>query len=328
MLVPMRGRGLVAAVVAALVLLVVPLALGSLHTRGDTTMAAPTKDPTPASALVDVGDPEVADSLTCEGEVVPPASLPLTGSLEGARLCATTPRYRRWTAPEPLFDQLDVLAAGIARLEPAPEDYMCFQGGGSYHYDLRLAVDGKVVSLRTQPSCLEFSVGGVDYLNTDEPFDAFLAALTTQRSRLAPPTLRAATALDCTSAPLGTDHALSPLGDPLAMVDAVSCWRPDSTGDVGPWRGGTRVPPAQLKVLMADLRANVRNGLGPDADLCADEGWYWQDLLGRTRWGDVVVIRGACDGFMLDAPDATSSEEQGRWHPSARSQRILDGLRR
>ena len=323
----MTRRGYVAGTLAVLVLLVVPLALGSLHTPADTKRDS-SVDRAARVLLVATGDRRTAETITCESEAAPPQSLPLTGSLQGARLCATTPRYRRWTAPEALFDHLDVLAAGLARLEPAPEHAYCFQSSGSYHYDLRLVVDGEVVSLRTQPSCLEFSVGGLDYWNTDEPFDAYLEALATQRSEREPPPLRPTTALDCAATPRGQDHALSPLGDPLTMVEAVSCWRSDSKGDTPPWRDAVPIPPGELARMVAEMRAEPRRDMGFDHDPCADQKWFWQDILGRTRWGDVVVIRGVCDTYLLSDVNSVAPKDRDFWYPSPESQRILDGLRR
>lgn len=323
----MTRRGYVAGSLAALVLLVVPVALGSLHTPSDRRPDS-SDGRAGVVALVTASDKQVAERITCGSDAASPASLPLTGSLQGARLCATTPRYRRWTAPEPLFDHLDVLAAGLARLEPAPQDYRCFQSGGSYHYDLRLMVDGEVVSLRTQPDCLELTAGGIDYLNSGEPFDAFLEALTAQRSERKPPPLRPTTALDCAATPRGQDHALSPLGDPHEMVEAVSCWRPDSKGDTPPWRGPVDVPPPAIATFVAETRAEARQDKGFDHDPCAGQQWYWQDILGRTRWGDVVVIRGVCETYLLRDVNSVAPEDQEFWHPSPEAQRILDGLRR
>ena len=289
----MTRRGYVAGALAALVLLVVPLGLvpfvlAPLQTERDH----PARPERPT--LDDAGDRRAAGAISCDAAVDAPASLPLTGSLQGARLCATTPRYRVWTAPEALFEDLDVLATALAGLEPVPLDARCFQSGGSYHYDLRLVVDGKVVSLRTQPSCLEFTVGGVDYQDTSEPFDAYLVALARQRSRRDPPPLSPTTALDCTATPRGQDHRLSPLGDPREMVEAVSCWRPDSRGDIGPWRGGAPLAPRDLAVLM----------------------------------GDVVVIRGICDTYLLSDGNSVVPEDQEFWYPSPAAQRLLDQLRR
>lgn len=322
----MTRRGYVAGALVALVLLVVPLGLVPYvlaPLNADREPPARRERPTLDAA----GDRSTADAITCDAEAAPPASLPLSGSLQGARLCATTPRYRAWTAPEPLFESLDVLAAGLGRLEPPEKGTFCAQSG-SYHYDLRLVVDGEVVSLRTQPSCLEFSVGGVDYWNTDEPFDAYLTALAQQRSRRDPPPLAPTTALDCTATPRGQDHRLSPLGDPRDMVEAVSCWRPDSKDDVGPWRGGAPVAPRDLAVLMGDIPDHTRQDLGFDTGPCGNERYVWQDILGRTSWGDVVVIRGVCDTYLLSDGDDVVPEDQDFWYPSPPAQRILDRLRR
>lgn len=326
----MRGRGLAAAALVAVVALVVPVSLAALAGVGGSgpDERRTTSRPADPPALVPSGDPAAAAELSCDGEVATPDSLPLAGTLQAARLCATTPRYRRWTAPEPLTEDLDVLAEALARLEPAPDDYMCFQSGGSHHYDLRLVVDGEVLSLRTQPSCLEFTVGGVDYLDTNEPFDAFLTAIVAQRSHHDPPPLSPTTALDCNLGTPGQEHALSPLGNPLEMVEAVSCWRPGSKGDVGPWRGAVSVPRARLATLLAEIPARTRRDLGFDSDPCGSKPWFWQDLLGRTRWGDVVVIQGVCETYLLSESDAVAPEDQEFWYPSPRAQRILDGLRR
>lgn len=80
--------------------------------------------------------------------------------------------------------------------------------------------------------------------------------------------------------------------------------------------------------LVADMRKNPRRDLGWNNDPCRGRRWIDQDVVGQTRWGDVVVVRWACGTFMLDDPHATAPEDQEFWYPSPRAQRILDGLRR
>lgn len=323
----MRRRGYVAGAVAALVLLVVPLGLVPYVLAPVPAEDAPGTQPE-LSRLVVAGDADAAAALTCDGHGAPPRALPLKGTLEAARLCATSPRYRRWTAPEPLFTHLDVLAEGLDALEAAPEDYGCFQSGDFHHYDLRLVVDGAVVSLRTQPNCGELTAAGSDYLNSTEAFDAYLAALSAQRAGHEPPALMPTTALDCNPGQPWQDYPISPLGDASDMVEAVSCWRPDSKGDVGPRSDAVPVQPADLTTMMAEVRTSTRRDSGFDDEPCGDGPWYWQDLLGRTVWGDVVVLRGVCKTFLVSDAESTTPEDQEFWYPSLRAQRILDGLRR
>jgi len=93
-------------------LLVVPLGLTSTALLGSS--AGPHEGHArDRPSLVVAGDARAATELTCDGEADPPGSLPLTGRLEAARLCAIGPRHRRWTAPEPLADDLDGLAAAL-----------------------------------------------------------------------------------------------------------------------------------------------------------------------------------------------------------------------
>ena len=64
-------------------------------------------------------------------------------------------------------------------------------------------------------------------------------------------------------------------------------------------------------------------GLGePDCPGGLDR-YYTQDLVGLTRWGDVVAIRGACREFLAapaelwqQDPDRTEEPQQPFWQPS------------
>lgn len=80
----------------------------------------------------------------------------------------------------------------------------------------------------------------------------------------------------------------------------------------------SQLPAAAGPLLVANTRPAC--GFGePDCPGGLDD-YYWQDVVGLTRWGDVVAVRGVCREFM------TALDEF--WQPTPRAQRILDGLRR
>jgi hypothetical protein len=97
------------------------------------------------------------------------------------------------------------------------------------------------------------------------------------------------------------------------------------------------VPSRDLDILIGDLASNSRmaHGFGkPDCPGGLND-YYWQDLVGLTRWGDVIILRGVCRTFLAAPsefwqadPDQAEEPAQPFWHPSPRAQRILDGLRR
>lgn len=330
----MTRRGYVAGALVALVLLVVPLGLvpyvlGPVS-GGDRPSASPVEQRV-------AGDPGVAASLSCDDSATPAPSAP-TGVV-AARLCAIDNRNTSWFGPQDgLHSGLAPLVDLLASLEPLPEStdessVICTNDGGNA-FDLRLALaSGEVVSVPGDTGgCSTVTIGGEEVGGSDEVVATFMDALAAQRIAEDPPADLVALPLGCGQTRPDRDHRLSVIGDPTELVRAVTCWRPNAP-EVGPWRDQRRVPPRLLARLVDDLssRSVVQDGFGEPDCTGGDAGYYWQDLVGQTRWGDVVAVRGVCRE-LLASPLRSWEHSDGRdgrfWHPSPSAQRILDQLRR
>lgn len=330
----MRGRGLVAAIVAGLVLLVVPLGLVPYVLAplpaGESTGRERAERPV-------AGDPAVAATMTCGDDAAPAAASPT--DVVGARLCATDNGLVQWYAPQDgLHADLGPLVDLLGGLEQVPEStdeerYFCTDDGG-VGFDLRLALaSGEVVSVPGDTGgCSTVRIGDEDLVGSDEVVATFLEALVEQRGSTAPPAELVDLPLDCDRPP-PEDHRLSLIGDPADLIRAVTCWRPNAD-ETPPWRDRRPVPPQQLTRLVADVGAHTRLQDQFSEPNCPGgrSGYYWQDLVGQTRWGDVVAVRGVCREFLVSQAGywrpAYGDPEQRYWQPARAAQRILDGLRR
>ena len=338
----MRGRGLVAgalaAVVAALVLLVVllvvPLGLVPYVPDPPSTEDAPAAE---SHAGPVVGDAAIAAAMTCGDAAMP--TVEVTRDVVAARMCAVDNRTTSWFGPQDsLHSGLTPLLELLAGLEPLPgstdeERYYCTDDGG-VAFDLRLALaSGQVVSVPGDTGgCSTVSIDGVEVGGADDVVATFMDALAEQRRTSEPPAQQVDLPLACGQDKPDRDHRLSFLGDPVDMVRAVTCWRPNAD-EVGPWRDQRPVAPRLLARLVDDIAAHsdVQDTFGDPQCPGGLRGYYWQDLVGQTSWGDVVAVRGVCRELMssparLWLPEGET--EQRFWHPSPRAQRILDGLRR
>ncbi|MDR7251640.1 hypothetical protein J2X46_000612 [Nocardioides sp. BE266] len=325
----MTRRGYVAVALAALVLLVVPLGLAPFVAGVEEP--APAQDRAPRTIA---GDQAVAASMACTDPADPAREVPT--DVVAARLCPTENGLVRWYAPQDgLHADLAPLLELLVTLDPMPEStpegrYICPQDGG-WGFDLRLALaSGETVSISGDTGgCSTVRIGGEDVVGSDEVLATFLSGITDQRAASKPASDLASLPLGCGSDTTFKDHVLSRIGDPRELVRAVSCWRPDSKDDVAPWIGPTPVPDHWVAVLADDMRRHSRADLGWNgADPCVGEPWTSHDLVGQTRWGDVVAIRGVCDTYLLSDVNTGAPEDQEFWYPSQRAQRILDRLRR
>ncbi|MBS2939216.1 hypothetical protein KDN32_15855 [Nocardioides sp. J2M5] len=330
----MTKRGYVAGALGGLVLLVVPLGLVPYVldpvSGGDRSTASPVQQRV-------AGDPGVAASMSCDDAATPAPSAP-TGVV-AARLCAIDNRNTSWFGPQDgLHSNLTSLVDLLASLEPLPEStdespVICTNDGGNA-FDLRLALaSGEVVSVAGDTGgCSTVTIGGEEVGGSDEVVATFMDALAEQRLTTEPPADLVDLPLQCGQERPDRDHRLSVLGDPNELVRAVTCWRPNAV-EVGPWRDQRPVPPRLLAKLVDDLsvRSEAQEGFGEPDCPGGDAGYYWQDLVGQTRWGDVVAVRGVCREFLASPVRSWeySDGSQSRfWHPSPSAQRILDGLRR
>lgn len=324
----MTIRGYVAGAMAVVLLVLVPLAVAAPALWD----GPPTSGPGAPSYDV-AGDAGVARAMRCDDPSVPAEDVPT--SVVAARMCATDVGVMVWHAPQDsLHLDLHELVGLLDRLEPPPESteterWFCTDDGG-YGFDLRLALEsGEVVSIPGDTGgCSTVRVGEEDLVGSDEVLALFLDRLAEQRTGTEPPDRLEELPLACGSdGPFG-DHVVSRIGDPRDLVTAVSCWRPDGKDDVGPWRGPTAVPRGQVAALATDMRAHTRRDLGWHGEPCRDRPWWWQDLVGQTRWGDVVVVRGVCRTYLLSDVSSVAPDDQEFWYPSPRAQRVLDRLRR
>ena len=326
----MTRRGYVAGALAALVLLVVPLGLVPFVLA---PLSADEQRALRSTPLRMTGDPSVAAAMTCADPALPAADVP--ADVVAARMCATDNGLMQWYAPQDsLHADLAALVELLGTLEPVPEStdeerYFCTDDGG-YGFDLRLALaSGEVVSVPGDTGgCSTVRIGGEDVVGSDEVLQAFLDGIVAQRATAEPPDVLEPLSLACGAPDPFQDHVLSRIGDPRDLVRAVSCHRRDSSADVPPWVGPTPVDAADVASLAADMASHTRADLGWNDEPCSDRRVVWQDLVGQTRWGDVVAVRGVCRTYLLSDVSAVAPEDQEFWYPSPEAQRILDGLRR
>ncbi len=201
-------------------------------------------------------------------------------------------------------------------------------------FDLRIQLPGaRVVSVRgSTGGCSLVQTAAGDHRGGDELLDTVLDLVEAQRRRTSPAAdvrLEPPRCLDEETGP-----PLSLTGRATELAVAVSCWRPDRR-DPQPWRPAVRVPPAVLRTLLADMAAHTEPGRIGEQHGCRGgrRTYYYQDLVGRTRWNDLVVIHGFCRELHARITRATQQElgDGGRlplWHPSSAAKRLLDGLRR
>lgn len=318
----MSGRGLLVvggALVASVVVLPVLLALLLLQ-------EAPVGPAPPAAVAT------VPVEVSCDGTVPPARSVPT--EVVAARLCATDAGLERWYAPQDtLRGDLRPLVDLLVGLQPLPgsttEGRTFCPDDGGIGFDLRLALaSGELVSLAGDTGgCSTVRVGDDDLGGSDGVVAAFVQALVAQRSRSDPPPSPVALHLGCGAGTWG-DHRLSLVGDPRELVRAVSCSRPSDGDDVASWGRPVAVRPGDVALLVADMRARTSVGQDSDDGSCRDRAPVDQDLVGQTRWGDVVAVRGACGSYLLSDVTAVAPGDQELWHPSPRARRILEQLRR
>lgn len=229
--------------------------------------------------------------------------------------------------PELLREDLDGLMTRISTLEPDVDDSgFCSADGGSGFTLMFGYPDGDVTAVSGDTGgCGTVETGSGKYLGADELLADVIDRFSDARAGQAPPSRMAPAALDCNQG-VTFDYVRSWTGRLQDASRALSCWRRNA-----PEPGAFHVRDVGAR----DLRALVRDASTHQVrrrdfsrDVC--DGFpfhFWQDLLLETTWGDVLVLRGVCDEFLV----RQAKHENGRsayWHPSPQSQRILNRLRR
>lgn len=308
----MRGRGLLVVGALALVALVLP-AVALVSALG-------TDRPAPSVAGVDLAC-AIEGDLGCDTDVKPVPVLPLEAGPVALLVCADGGGSTPWTAPTDLVEaDLSRLRAVLDGLEEAPAgDVACTrQGGPAYDLVLRFSRDRYARVHGDTSGCGFVTVASGRWFGAGEVFDTALSLVEQQRGDRPVPTALPEVP-GCPAADRG-GPPYSLTGSAVDMVVAVSCSAPDAP-EPPPPGPAVRVPTRALEVLTADLAARAEPlGRGGRYDCPGgDDALYYQVLVGRTAWGDLVSVAGQCHEFVLG---------DQVWYPSPRAQRILDGLRR
>jgi hypothetical protein len=319
----MARRGYVAILLGAAGLLVAGLSVTRVVLAFDDGTVV---EPISADAAYAIDGP-----LTCDSKLQEVPTLPLEAEPVALLLCADPDGSSPWTSPADVVEgDLAELRAVLDDLEPTPdEDYACtMQGGPAYDLFLRFSRDRYARIHGETGGCGVVTTGIGEWFGANEVLDTALALVEEQRDRQPEPTA----VPDAPGCPvysnLGPAYSLT--GEVAEMVVAVSCWRPDAP-EPPPFGDAVPVPARQLRVLLADVEQNSEP-LEKTGDYDCPGGLdelYSQVLVGRTAWGDLLALSGACREFYVDVWSQRPGDDPARvWRPTPRSQRILDSLRR
>jgi hypothetical protein len=198
------------------------------------------------------------------------------------------------------------------------------QGGPAYDLVLRFS-RGRVAKVHGDVGgCGTVSVASGEWFGAQDVLDTALALVERQREGRTPPAA-STTDLTCDGVLGGQQPALSLTGEAADLVTMVSCWQPNAR-KVGSW-GEAVVPPHEVETLTSDIAASASTRLDPMDLRCVGglRHHYLQHLVGRTAWGDLLMVPGECRRFIVGM---LTDDPPSVWHPSPRAQRILDRLRR
>ena len=266
--------------------------------------------------------------LTCDRGVKEVPTLPLEAEPRALLICADPEGSMPWTAPADLVEgDLTSLVEAMSDLERAPErPYDCtFQGGPAYDLLLRFSRDRFARIHGSTGGCGVVTTASGEWFGAQEVLDEAITAVEEQRASSDPPAEVRAQDLSCSRVLTRTGPALSFTGEPADFVRMVSCWQPNGR-EPGAW-SETIVAPDDVRTLALDI-TRLTTRTGDSADLGCRGGrrtHYFQQLIGQTAWGDILVIPGECRRFYTSM---SGDEPSPVWHPSPPAQRILDRLRR
>lgn len=311
-------KTVIGAVLIALALFLTGLAV-AVRTLGND--AGPVEPISADAAYAIDGD------LTCDSEVKQVPTLPLEAAPVALLICADPDSSVPWTAPAELVEgDLNELVAELSGLERAPdEDYACtMQGGPAYDLLLRFSRDRVAQIHGDNGGCGVVSVASGEWFGAPGVLDAALALVEDQRATAEPPADVELVDLDCNAGmETGLGPALSLTGDVADLDRVVSCWQPNAD-ELPPFPPGTEVRPRDVRALAADMSAHAFESKRQPPLRCPGglDRYYFQHLVGQTRWGDLLVVYGSCRQFRIPGDPPLW------WTPSPASQRILDDLRR
>lgn len=316
----------------ALGIFVASLVVGAAVLVGGLMLAARTlgnhADPAAYSSAADLL--VVRGALSCDSEVTEVPEPVMDGEPSALLICADAEGSTPWTAPADVVEgDLTPLLRVLADLEPAPgQDYACTRQGGPA-YDLLIRFSGTTYARvhGDTGGCGVVTSNGNDYFGADVVLDTAIALVEDQREEQRQPTAGPEPLdLSCRRVLTEQGPATSLTGSPADLVELVSCWQPNAP-ELGEW-SEARARPADVRVLARDVGRHAAPGDARDLRCPGGlERHYFQHLVGRTAWGDLVVIAGECRRFVV-----MDTRPQGGdsvvWRPTPRSQRILDSLRR
>jgi hypothetical protein len=269
----------------------------------------------------------ITGPLTCEREIHDVPHLPLEAEPVAMLVCADPDGSMPWTAPADLVTgDLTDLVRALSALERAPdEDYACTrQGGPAYDLLLRFSRDRFARIHGDTGGCGVVTVASGEWFGAQAVLDAALALVERQRASSEPPAAVDPVDLDCNAGQdSGLGRPLSLTGDVADLTKLVSCWQPNAD-ELPPFPPGTEVRPRDVRALAADLAAHAFESKRQPPLRCPGglDRYYFQHLVGQTRWGDLLVVYGACRQFSIPG------DPPRWWIPSPASQRLLDDLRR
>jgi hypothetical protein len=310
-----RRRGAVSALavgVVAAAVVVTPHFLDTSPVSNEASTSTPT--------------PDLANPYTCPTagqtprHAVVPARNRIPAGVVLARICPEPGGPASWKPP---LDALTTNVDGLRRIfnslpAPPPSDSLCIDIETNDNFTLTFQYpDGHLLTVGSTMNCDTVTIPGKPHSTREGAkhlLAEYVSALDRQRSNLEPPRLQQQPDLTCP--PQGRLAAgLLPTGRELGLTTAVVCFY-DFKKD-GAVREGS-LSPAQVRDIDADYAVKATRDLRVlFCDGIAIGQWV---IIGRTAWGDDVVLRSSCGAY-------ANQNEQGprlAWTPSQQVVKEID----